>query len=87
MLKEQDAPEAQELALRMEIYTAGSYDMFAQSTNVDTQAHIIDYDLSKLGEGMNAVGMLIVLESIYSRLMRIYPVWRYLMGSMCIRAT
>ena len=69
MLKEQDAPEAQELALRMEIYTAGSYDMFAQSTNVDTQAHIIDYDLSKLGEGMNAVGMLIVLESIYSRLM------------------
>lgn len=30
---------------------------------------IIDYDLSKLGEGMNAVGMLIVLESIYSRLM------------------
>ena len=27
------------------------------------------YDLSKLGEGMNAVGMLIVLESIYSRLM------------------
>lgn len=69
MLKEQDAPEAQELALRMEIYTAGSYDMFAQPTNVDTQAHIIDYDLSKLGEGMNAVGMLIVLESIYSRLM------------------
>lgn len=69
MLKEQDAPEAQELALRMEIYTAGSYDMFAQSTNVDTQAHIIDYDLSKLGEGMNAVGILIVLESIYSRLM------------------
>ena len=55
--------------LSMEIYTAGSYDMFAQSTNVDTQAHIIDYDLSKLGEGMNAVGMLIVLESIYSRLM------------------
>lgn len=53
----------------MEIYTAGSYDMFAQPTNVDTQAHIIDYDLSKLGEGMNAVGMLIVLESIYSRLM------------------
>ena len=69
MLKDQDAPEAQELALRMEIYTAGSYDMFAQPTNVDTQAHIIDYDLSKLGEGMNAVGMLIVLESIYSRLM------------------
>lgn len=69
MLKDQNAPEAQELALRMEIYTSGSYDMFAQPTNVDTQAHIIDYDLSKLGEGMNAVGMLIVLESIYSRLM------------------
>lgn len=43
--------------------------LWDKGNTVDTQAHIIDYDLSKLGEGMNAVGMLIVLESIYSRLM------------------
>lgn len=68
-LLRQPEPEARELALRMEIYTNGSFDMFSHKTNVDTSASVIDYDLSQLGTHMNAIGMLIVLEATYSRLM------------------
>lgn len=68
-LVDQPEPEAQMLALRMGIYTDGSFDMFARQTNVSTDAKVIDYDLSELGTHMQDVGMLVVLESVYTRLM------------------
>lgn len=68
ILKEQPEPEAKDLALRLEMYTEGSYDIFARQTNVNTKARIIDYDISALGKHMEDIGMLVLMESIYTRL-------------------
>lgn len=69
-LEGQSEPQAKDLALRMELYTEGSFDMFARQSNVDTNARILDFDLSALGKHMEDVGMLVVLEAVYNRVMR-----------------
>ena len=67
-LLRQDEPNAKELALRLEMFTEGSLDTFAQKTSIDTDNRLICYDILDLGEQLRAVGMLIVLDSIQNRI-------------------
>ena len=52
----QPEPEAQGLALASELFITGTLNTFAQRTNVDTNARIIDYDIRELGEQAHAAG-------------------------------
>ncbi len=64
----QDEPEAQEIALSLELFTNGSLDTFAKETNVDTNNRLICYDIFELGKQLMPIGMLIVLDSILNRI-------------------
>ena len=67
-LLEQKEPEAQDLALAMELFTEGSLNTFAKPTNVDVENRLICYDIHELGNQLMSMGMLVMLESIFNRI-------------------
>ena len=69
-LMRQPEPEAQDLALELEIFTRGSLNTFARQTNVDTTNRLICYDILELGEQLMTIGMLVILDSILNRVTR-----------------
>jgi hypothetical protein len=67
MLK-QSEPEAQDIALAIELFTAGSLNTFAKPTNVNVNNRLICYDILDLGKQLLPIGMLVVLDSILNRI-------------------
>ena len=67
-LLKQPEPEAQSLALELELFTRGSLNTFAKETNVDTSNRLVCYDILELGEQLKGVGMLVILDSILNRI-------------------
>ena len=67
-LLKQDEPEAQEIALAIELFTDGSLNTFAKETNVDVNNRLICYDILDLGKQLLPIGMLVVLDSILNRI-------------------
>ena len=67
-LLKQSEPEAQEIALAIELFTNGSVNTFAKKTNVDTDNRLICYDILDLGKQLMPIGMLVVLDSILNRI-------------------
>ncbi|XID93366.1 VirB4-like conjugal transfer ATPase, CD1110 family [Paenibacillaceae bacterium WGS1546] len=67
-LLKQAEPEAQEIALAIELFTSGSLNTFAQPTNVNVYNRLISYDILDLGKQLLPIGMLVVLDSILNRI-------------------
>jgi len=67
-LLKQDEPEAQEIALAIELFTSGSLNTFAKPTNVDVNNRLICYDILDLGKQLLPIGMLVVLDNILNRI-------------------
>ena len=66
----QPEAEAQSVALAIELFTEGSLNTFAKPTNVDVNSRIVCYDIRDLGKQLLPVGMLVVLDSIFNRVIR-----------------
>lgn len=62
--------EARDVALAIELFTEGSLNTFAKPTNVDTGNRIVCYDIRDLGKQLLPVGMLVVLDSIFNRVIQ-----------------
>jgi hypothetical protein len=67
-LLRQAEPEAQDIALAIELFTSGSLNTFAQPTNVNVHNRLISYDILDLGKQLLPIGMLVVLDSILNRI-------------------
>ena len=67
-LLRQEEPEAQSIALAIELFTDGSLNTFAKQTNVDTDNRLICYDILDLGKQLMSIGMLVVMDSILNRI-------------------
>ncbi len=70
-----EAP-AQQLATALEIYTTGSLGGFSEPTNVDPRNRIVSYDISRLGTQMKSFGMMVVLDQIWTRVLRNFQAGR-----------
>ena len=66
-LYEQPEPEAQKLALSMELFTDGSLNAFAHETNVDMNNRMIVYDIMDLGEHLKTMGLLVITDAMLNR--------------------
>ena len=64
---EQTEPEAQSLALSMELFTDGSMNAFSYETNVDMNNRMIVYDIMDLGEHMKTMGLLVITDAMLNR--------------------
>ena len=67
-LMRQREPEAQDIALAIELFTDGSLNTFAKQTNVDIQNRMVCYDILDLGKQLMPIGMLVVLDNILNRI-------------------
>jgi hypothetical protein len=66
----QPEEEAHQVALAIELFTDGSLNTFAKPTNVNTGSRILCYDIRDLGKQLLPMGMLVVLDSIFNRIIR-----------------
>ncbi|WP_373165041.1 VirB4-like conjugal transfer ATPase, CD1110 family [Agathobaculum sp. Marseille-P7918] len=69
-LLRQDEDEAKELALSAELFITGSLGIFSQKTNVEQDNRLTSYNILDLGEQLLPLGMLVILESIYNRVIQ-----------------
>lgn len=67
-LQKQKEPEAEDLALCLEIFVEGSLNIFAHHTNVDMDKRFIIYNIKDLGRQLASIGMFVMLEKIASRI-------------------
>lgn len=69
-LLRQPEPEAKDVALSIELFTEGSLNTFAKPSNVDVNSRIVCYDIRDLGKQLLPIGMLVVLDSIFNRIVK-----------------
>lgn len=68
MLMRQPEPEAQNIALSIEIYCRGTADTFSHRTNVEINNRITVYDISNIGKGLKNLGVQICLDNIWNKI-------------------
>ena len=68
LLMAQPEPEAQQIALSLEIYCTGSLDSFAHRTNVNTKSRFVVYDIKEIGSGMKEMGLQVCLDAIWNKI-------------------
>ena len=66
-LLEQKEPEARKLALKLELFTEGSLNIFAHETNVNVNNRIISYDIHSLGKQLKTMGLLVITDAIINK--------------------
>jgi type IV secretory pathway VirB4 component len=67
LLLAQPEPEAQNIALALELYCTGSLDTFAHHTNVNTSSRFVVYDIKDIGTGMKEMGLQVCLNDIWNK--------------------
>jgi type IV secretory pathway VirB4 component len=68
LLMRQPEPEAQNIALSLEIYCRGSLDTFAHRTNVDVDNRLTVYDIKDIGSGMKELGLQVCLNHVWNKI-------------------
>lgn len=66
-LMSQPEPEAQNIAISLEVYCKGSFDTFSDITNVDVNKRLVVYDISGLGAGMKELGLQVCLNHVWNK--------------------
>ena len=66
-LLDQPEPEAQEIALSLELYTTGSLDIFGKQSNVDLDRRVIVFDIHGLSTQLRPTGLLVITDTMLNR--------------------
>ncbi len=66
----QPEEEARRIALSLEMYVKGSLSVFSNKTNVDLKNKVVSFNILDLGETLKPVGLQIVLDFIWTRLIQ-----------------
>lgn len=67
ILLEQPEQEAKDLALKMELFTIGNNNMFAQETNVERKGRITSFNIRNLQGQMKMLGLTVICDTIINR--------------------
>ncbi len=70
ILKKQTSEEAKALYMSLELYVNGSMKAFSFESNVDTNNRVVVYDIKDLGKQLKPLGMMVVLENLWDRIVR-----------------
>jgi len=63
-----EKPEAGRLYSSLELYVTGSMSTFAHKSNVNTNNRVVVYDIKELGKQLKPLGMMVVLENLWDRI-------------------
>ena len=67
ILQEQDEPEAQDLALMLELFTDGTLNNFSHPTNIETENRLISFNTRDMVEDMKNLGQLVITDHMINR--------------------
>jgi type IV secretory pathway VirB4 component len=67
-LEAQPELEAHTLALSLERFATGNYDMFAHKTNVNVKKRFVVYDIKDIGSQLKELGLQVCLNDIWNRM-------------------
>ena len=67
LLQEQDEPEAQDLALMLELFTDGTLNNFSHPTNIETNNRLISFNTRDMVEDMKNLGQLVITDHMINR--------------------
>ncbi|MEG0410276.1 MAG: ATP-binding protein [Erysipelotrichaceae bacterium] len=70
ILKEQKDQDSLDLTISLELYVEGSNNMFAQESNVNVNSRMTVYNILDLGKSLHPLAMLVILESLWERIMK-----------------
>lgn len=70
IINKQEEKEAKGIALALEIYAKGSFHCFAGKTNLKMNKRFLVFDLFEMGEQLRAVGLQIILEYLWQRVIQ-----------------
>lgn len=66
-LLRQPEPQAQEIALSLELFTDGSLDIFGHESNVDLNKRVTVFDIHGLGSQLKPTGLLVITDTMINR--------------------
>lgn len=67
MLLTQEDSEAQDIARYIELYVTGSFNSFADKTNIQINKKFLVMDIFEMGEQLRTVGLQVILEYLWQR--------------------
>lgn len=67
ILLEQDEREARGLALKLELFTEGNLNIFAQETNVQRTNRITSFDIRRLQKQLKKIGLSVITDTMINR--------------------
>lgn len=67
ILLEQKEREARGLALKLELFTEGNLNIFAQETNVERQSRISSFDIRRLQKQLKKIGLSVITDTMINR--------------------
>ncbi len=67
ILLEQKEREARGLALKLELFTEGNLNIFAQETNVERQSRITSFDIRRLQKQLKKIGLSVITDTMINR--------------------
>ena len=67
---DQDTEALQAIGRALELFTVGSLNVFSHQTNINTKSRILCFDIQDLGENLKSVGLLVMLDAIYNRVIQ-----------------
>ena len=70
VLRKQSSEEAKTLYMSLELYVNGSMKAFSYPSNIDINNRIVVYDIKDLGKQLKPLGMMVVLENLWDRIVR-----------------
>ena len=66
----QKEPAAHDIALALELFTTGTLNVFSHQTNINSNNRLLCFDIQDLGENLKPVGLLVMLDAIFNRVIR-----------------
>ena len=66
-LLEQPEQVAKDVALTLELFTSGSFDIYGHESNVDLSKRVIVFNTHGLGENLKAASLLVITDTILNR--------------------
>lgn len=66
-LMEQPEKESKDIQLYIELYTSGSFNIFAHQTNIEFHKKFVIFDIFAMGNQLAKVGLVVLLEMLWQR--------------------
>lgn len=63
----QKEPAAHDIALALELFTTGTLNVFSHQTNINSDNRLLCFDIQDLGENLKPIGLLVMLDAIFNR--------------------